>query len=229
MPLLRQEALVSGRPGRPRRARISSKAPAASSCPGRATARRPACDRIPRERTSASGRRSDRASPARPSRARPVRAPHKGPAGPSRRACAPPIPRTASTSAGSTSPFIDPEQTNPPASRGPRLRSLETRSSYGSSAGTTGRSLTTLSSGFRCMRRARTTKPARPAKVRGVEEIDLADLSVERVTPSPRLHALAATATVSFSSTLSAPLIRSSKSTRSSSDSPGALGVVAIS
>ena len=57
--------------------------------------------------------------------------------------------------------FIDPEQTNPPGIASTSTPKLgEARSFFGSSAGTTGRSLTTLSSPFCWTRRARTTRPS---------------------------------------------------------------------
>ena len=77
-----------------------------------------------------------------------------------RRSGAAPV-ATSCTVALLGTPFIEPEHTKPPGiASTSTLKLREVRHSSGSSVGTTGRSLTTVSSPFPWTRRALTTTPA---------------------------------------------------------------------
>src|SRR5262249_42915275 len=94
-----------------------------------------------------------------------------------------------------------------------------------SSAGTTGRSLTTVSSPFFCERRARTTSPTLSSARSGVSKKKTCrSCACSGSSPNARaVDSCAGSGTVSFSSTLSVALIRLTSS--SSTFSVGALTV----
>ena len=137
------------------------------------------------------------------------------------------------TSPESSVRFSVPEQTKPPGSASTSTRKpAEARSSSGSSDGTTGRSFTTESSPFPWMRRPRTTTPSLSRARSGVSK-----KKTWRICASSGSRPSATTAerwsysgTVSFSSTLSESLSRSSISAICSCERATgvAVGVVVI-
>ena len=128
------------------------------------------------------------------------------------------------TSAASGEPLSVPEQTNPPGSASTSTRNApDSRSSSGSSLGVTGRSLTIESPPLPWIRLARATTPCASRSSSGVSK-----KKTWRICASSGSSSSAATVerwcgsgTVSFSSTLSAPLSRSSSSTSSSFEKAG--------
>ena len=138
-------------------------------------------------------------------------------------------PPTASQTAALSPPtaFSDPEQTKPPGMASTSTPKLgDTRSSAGSSLGTTGRSLMTVSAPRPCTRRARATTPALSSARSGVSKKKTCRIWASSGSmPSARTaERWLDSGTVSLSSTLSAPSIRASISVRRSSRS-GRTGV----
>ena len=127
--------------------------------------------------------------------------------------------------AGRGHPFIDPEQTNPPGDASTSTPKLgERRISFGSSDGTTGRSFTTESSPFSATawhaRRGPACRAPNPA-CRG-RTPGGSPPAADRGRAPARSSADLASGTVSFNSTLSAPLISPRSCCSSSSPSAGA-------
>ena len=160
-----------------------------ASRPGRATARRRAGGRGPRgvnlSLSTVIGPRTARSSSSRPSGACSAKKARCSLVNSLRIGARARRRTSAHVGRSSIAPSSTPSRRTRPASRRPRPRSpAMRRSSSGSSSGTTGRSLTTVSSPLRWTRRARTTTPALvEVEVGRVEEEDLADLGVERVHP----------------------------------------------
>ncbi len=126
---------------------------------------------------------------------------------------------------------MDAEQTKPPGIASTSTFMLgDVRKCSGSSLGTTGRSFTTESSGRRCTRRARTTRPASFNLRSGVSKKKTCRSSASSGSiPSAAIVAWrSVSGTVSFSSTLSASATSSSIAARSSSESSWGTVLVAM-